>query len=121
VLLTRRVSASLLRPLFVLLLVAGSLTAERVRAADRALRAIDESFRVLGVDCERTLEHTADARGEPERHDGDDPPTWLAVIGHAVEAVPDGVRCSRAARAAYPIALARHRPCAAPPTGPPLT
>ena len=117
---TRRVSASLLRPLLVLLLVAGSLTAERIRAADRMLRAIDESFRVLGVDREQTLEHWAEARSEPQRHDGDDPPAWLALIDHPVEPVPDGVRPSRAARAAYPIALARHRPCAAPPRGPPL-
>ena len=58
---TRGFFASLLRPLLVLLLVVGSVTAERVRAADRTLRAIDESFRALGLECERTFDDRAEA------------------------------------------------------------
>jgi hypothetical protein len=116
---TRGFFASLLRPLLVLLLVVGSVTAERVRAADRTLRAIDESFRVLGLECERTFDDRAEAEREPDRFDGDDFSTGTALFDYAVRRVPDGVRLSQAGQAAYP-AAPRHRPCAAPPTGPPL-
>jgi hypothetical protein len=116
---TRGFFASLLRPLLVLLLVVGSVTAERVRAADRTLGGIDHSFRLLGLDCEQTIDDLVEARSEPDSYDGNDLPDLVALAADPTELVPDLVRLSQAGQAAYP-AAPRHRPCAAPPTGPPL-
>jgi hypothetical protein len=110
---------SLLRPVLVLLLLAGSSAAERVQSADRTLRTIDDLLGILSSDREHTLV------GQGETQDGSDPlyrgdgPNRPDIGSRAVALGPNGIRLTRAARPTDTAPPPRHWRCAAPPTGPP--
>jgi hypothetical protein len=115
-----RLVVCLVRPLLALLLVAG--LAQAVPSprddGDRA-RAVESAPKAASLSVDRTAPEPLPATTVPDRADdldGSGPLLPAAAAG----IVPDLARAIRIGRAAYPTAPPSHRPCAAPPTGPPL-
>jgi len=90
---------SLLRPVLVLLLLAGSSAAERVRSADRTLRTIDDPLGILRSDCEHTLVGQGEPQGGSDPLCRGDRPNWPGVGSRLVALGPNGIRLARAAHA----------------------
>ena len=117
-----RLLLSLLQPLLAFLLLAGMPSAEFVRAQDgRLVRVIETGSKSLWLHRERsTASSSLEAKATPDRLDGDaktsDP---IAGAPDFVVLALDRARLIRIGRACYPTAPPSHRPCAAPPTGPP--
>jgi hypothetical protein len=109
-----------LRSLLALLLMAGPLTAQPVRAANGSFDASDDPINTLLLAQEQALDDIVETQSEPDHFDSDTGPGWSAVLAGPVERILDRTRSIRIGRVSYPAAPPNHRPCAAPPTGPPL-
>jgi hypothetical protein len=109
--------AFFVRSLLAVLLLAWPLAAERIRADGSVT---DHAFTILGLDPEQMVADAIAPQGDPERLDGDRGPAWLALAAGTDDLILDQARLVRVSRGPYPTAPVSHRPCAAPPTGPPL-
>jgi hypothetical protein len=109
-----------LQPLLMLLLLAGVPGIDGARAGDgRLVQAVDLGAKALWHHRDRATEaETALAEPRPDRLD-DGAPEPAALGSRPAWAALDRARLVRVGRAAYPTAPPSHRPCAAPPTGPP--
>ena len=119
---TPRLLLALLQPLLALLLLAGAPAAGRGAAEGASFVRIERALESVGL-TRAGAEHEAgqaEIRGVPERSGGGDDgpaPASTAVTPHDVAL--DRARFIRIGLSAYPTAPPSHRPCAAPPTGPP--
>lgn len=113
---------ALLQPLLALLLLAGAPNVEVARAPDgRLIRVVEAGSKPLWLHRERSAASSrAEAKAGPDRLDGDgktlDP---AAGAPAAFDLALDRARLIRIGRVGYSTAPPSHRPCAAPPTGPP--
>jgi hypothetical protein len=117
-----RLLLSLIQPLLALLLLAGVPSAELMRGQDgKLVRVIEAGSKTLWLHRERSAASSSvEAKAGPDRLDGDDK-TPDPVVG-APDLLAFGLDRAcliRIGRACYPTAPPSHRPCAAPPTGPP--
>jgi hypothetical protein len=110
--------ANLVRLLLAFLLLAGPLAAERMRVSGSD-RSTDHTLMILGLDPEQVLADLVEPQGDPERSNGHSGPAWLALAPGFDDLLLDWARRVRVSRASCPTAPLSHRPCAAPPTGPP--
>jgi len=104
------------------LLLAGIPSAEFVRAQDgRLVRIIETGSKPLWLHRERsTASSSLEVKAAPDRLDGDDKTSDpLAGAPDFVVLALDRARLIRISRVGYSTAPPSHRPCAAPPTGPP--
>ena len=106
------------RLLLAFLLLAGTLAAERMRASGSD-HSTDHTLTILGLDPEQVLADVVEPQGDPERSNGHTGPAWLALAPGFDDLLLDRARRVRVSRASCPTAPPGHRPCAAPPTGPP--
>ena len=117
-----RLRLHLIQPLLAFLLLAGVPSAEVVRAQDgRLVRVVEVGFKTLWLHRERsTASSSVEAKAGPDRLDGEDKiPDPVVGAPDLLDFGLDRARLIRIGRACYPTAPPSHRPCAAPPTGPP--
>jgi hypothetical protein len=110
--------AYLLRLLLAFSLLAGPLAAEHIRASGSD-RSTDHTLTILELDSEQMLADLVEPQGDPELSSGLTGPAWLALSPGFDDLLLDRVRRVRVSRTSWPVAPSSHRPCAAPPTGPP--
>ena len=120
-----RLLVGLLQATLAVLLFAGTPASERARSDGSVLLpvAIEVTLRAIDHSRERgRADHDAQARADLDRlGDGADPDQLDALLGNqAFRLVPDRAYLIRVGRTSYPTAPPSYRPCAAPPTGPPL-
>jgi hypothetical protein len=119
---TTRLFVALLQPLLALLLIAGAPLMAHGGSEGPRVEIVDTSFKSLGLARERADQdenRAAADRGDRDRLDGDGPEP-IATLTAPCESILDRARIIRIGRSSYPTAPPSHRPCAAPPTGPPL-
>jgi hypothetical protein len=115
-----RLLVGLLQPLLALLLIAGMPPAEPDRMGHGArIRAIESPWKVFDPFRGQMGQWIVEAQAQPNRIDGDGGPD-LVLLPSEPEIVLDLARLIETGRASHPTAPPSHRPCAAPPTGPPL-
>ncbi|MBO1908040.1 hypothetical protein J4G37_24505 [Microvirga sp. 3-52] len=112
-----RILRALLQPLLALLLIAGAAQAEVCLALDERIRTIASSSDMASI-WEDPSDETSVAA--PPSSSPYDPGFGHALHSPDVAFVLDQAKLIESSRAAYPTAPPLHRPCAAPPTGPPL-
>ena len=116
-----RLLIALFQPLLALLLLAGEPAAVRGALDDAAFARSEDSLKIVGLVKSNAARESdeSEMRGLPERSDGDglDP---VAVPADLPRLILDRARIIRVGCSAYPTAPPSHRPCAAPPTGPPF-
>ena len=114
-----RILMGLLQPLLAILLLAGMPMAEPGGdATGHGVRGVEDVLTMVGLP-DRSMAHwPLDASTEPDGCDGDGPQPFLVVM--AQEALLHRARPIAVGRTSYATAPPSHRPCAAPPTGPPL-
>ena len=114
-----RLLAALIQPMLALLLFAGMPVAgaDQVRAGP-LLQAAERLMAPADSLTVRVDEWRDVASAVAERSDGDDTPEAILTAGAV--APLDRARLIRIGRSVYATAPPRYRPCAAPPTGPPL-
>ncbi len=115
----------LLQLVLALLLVAGVPQAapDRVEEGCQILTVgiltVGPPYGLFGLPDEPPREGSLQAPSVPSGSDGDDG-SQPVVATPADEHAFDRARLTAFRRTSYPIAASTHRPCAAPPTGPPL-
>lgn len=117
-----RLKLSLLQPLVVLLLLAGVPNVEFERTQDgRLVRVVEAEFKPLWLHPKRSAASSrVEVKAGPDRLEGGDKTPNPAVgAPEASELGLDRARLIRISCVGYPTAPPSHRPCAAPPTGPP--
>jgi len=117
-----RFLVSLIQPLLVLLLLAGVPNVEFARAQDGRLgRVVEAGSKLLWLHRDRPASSSRiEAKAVPDRPDSDGKtPEPVAGAPDSFGLDLDRARLIRIGRACYPTAPPSHRPCAAPPTGPP--
>ena len=113
---------ALLQPLLALLLLAGAPGVEVARAPDgRLVRVVEAGSKPLWLYRERSAASSrAETKAGPDRLDGDSrTPDPVAGAPAAFDLAFDRARLIRIGCVGYSTAPPSHRPCAAPPTGPP--
>ncbi len=112
--------ANLVRLILAFLLLAGPLAAERMRVSGSD-RSTDRTLTILGLDPEQILADVVEPQDDPERSNGHSGPAWLtlALAPGFDDLLLNWARSVRVSRSSCPTAPPSHRPCAAPPTGPP--
>jgi hypothetical protein len=119
---TARLLAACAQALLALLLIVGVPTGEQARAdAGRVVRQIE--FGLQGQNTHREPLSPTDPTelwASPELPENGDGPETLPASALATPFVLDLARLVRIARVSYATAPPSHRPCAAPPTGPPF-
>ncbi|WP_162820345.1 hypothetical protein [Microvirga calopogonii] len=115
-----RILLALVQPLLALLLIAGTAQAQPCLFEDKDRNGAVE--RTLGVtaDVFAPLEEFSVGLQAPAAGGDDHRDAGVVLPAGAPTVVLDQARLIRVGRAAYPHAPPSHRPCAAPPTGPPL-
>lgn len=108
------------RCLLAVLLVAGPLAADRVRASNGSLSACDDALTVLLPDQEQAFDDMLEVQGKSGGFDSDDGFDWSNILAESADFILNSARIIRIGRASHSTAPPNHRSCAAPPTGPPL-
>ena len=114
-----RILLALLQPLLALLLMAGVSQAEPCLILDERGWTIESSSDAAGIWEDRAGRASMAVQPSSDQDDDDHGPGHV-LHPPAVALVIDEARLIENGRAAFPTAPPSHRPCAAPPTGPPL-
>ncbi|WP_262027924.1 hypothetical protein [Microvirga sp. Mcv34] len=115
-----RILLALVQPLLALLLIAGTAQAEPCFYEDRDRNGAVERILNLSGDLVAPLDDVAASLQAPASGGNTDHDASPLLPAVAPMVVLDQARIIRTGRVAYPNAPPSHRPCAAPPTGPPL-
>jgi hypothetical protein len=107
----------LIQPLLALLLLAGAPVGTVARSDGTFMRGIERAAEGVAGPRERAVV-ACPSLSEPERLDGDS--LQIHVLAASPQVAIDRARSIEIDRPSYPTAPPSHRPCAAPPTGPPL-
>jgi hypothetical protein len=114
-----RILMALLQPLLALLLMAGAAQAEPCLMVDERAWTLAEASEAASTWDERTDKVSLIVEPSSDTSDSDHAAGYVLPPAEPV-LVLDQARLIRIGRVAYPTAPPSHRPCAAPPTGPPL-
>jgi len=114
-----RILLALLQPLLALLLIAGEAQAEPFLIQDERSWTIASSLDTASTWNDRADEASGTAQSSSDRDDDDHGFGYL-LPSREIVLVIDQARLIESSRTAYATAPPSHRPCAAPPTGPPL-
>ena len=115
-----RILLALVQPLLALLLIAGTAQAEPCFFEERDRNGAVERILNLTGDVIAPLDDVAASLHAPVSGGDSDHDTGYILPTAAPVIILDQARLIRMGRVAYPNAPPSHRPCAAPPTGPPL-
>lgn len=113
-----RILMALLRLLLALLLMASAAQAEPCTMADEREWVLAGSPETVGTWNDRADKISLVAQPSSDRADDHD--VGFVLPPSKPDSVLDQARLITNSRTAYPTAPPTHRPCAAPPTGPPL-
>lgn len=115
-----RLLLNLLQPLLAILLLAGLPGSGTVRTAEvSVVRTIAVGSKSLWLHRGRTATSSLERKAEPNRPKGNGASDPVTITPRTFALELDLARLIRVGRACYATAPPRHRPCAAPPTGPP--
>jgi hypothetical protein len=114
-----RILLALLQPLLALLLIAGAAQAEPCLIPDERSWGVASSLATASTWNDPADEVSLAVQPSSDRGD-DDHGFGALLLRPEVVLVIDQARLIENSQAAYPTAPPSHRPCAAPPTGPPL-
>jgi hypothetical protein len=119
---TARLLAACAQALLALLLIVGGPTGEHARAdAGKVVRQIE--FGLQGQNTHRepiSPANPTELWASPELPESGDGPEPVSACAGATPVLLDLARLVRIGRVSYATAPPSHRPCAAPPTGPPF-
>jgi hypothetical protein len=115
-----RCFAFVLHSLVAFLLAVSPMAAELVRAASNS--AVDDaSCKAALLDQDQALDDTVETQAKADASAGGIGPDWRSLPASPGELTLDRVRFIRIGQVSHPTAPPGHRPCAAPPTGPPTS